>query len=76
MTAIEQDILGLDVSVDDSALVRAIEEQPEPPPPPEVPADVAAAPADATKTASGLAYKVLKPGTGTAWPCDRRAIRG
>jgi len=29
------------------------------PKPPEVPADVAAAPADATKTASGLAYKFL-----------------
>ena len=45
-----------------------IEELPEPPPPPEVPADVAAAPADAIKTASGLAYKVLKPGTGTVKP--------
>jgi len=45
-----------------------IEEQPEPPPPPEVPADVAAPPADATKTASGLAYKVLKPGTGAQKP--------
>jgi len=31
---------------------------------PKAPADVAAAPADATKTASGLTYKVLKPGTG------------
>jgi FKBP-type peptidyl-prolyl cis-trans isomerase len=30
---------------------------------PAVPADVAAAPADALKTASGLAYKVLQPGT-------------
>lgn len=35
-----------------------------PPKPPEVPADVAAAPADATKTASGLAYKILKQGEG------------
>src|SRR5262245_16679035 len=34
-------------------------------PPPE---DVAAAPADAEKTASGLASKVLKPGTGTEKP--------
>jgi FKBP-type peptidyl-prolyl cis-trans isomerase len=34
-------------------------------PPPE---DVAAAPADATKTASGLAYKVLEPGSGDATP--------
>ena len=32
------------------------------------PADVAAPPADATKTASGLAYKVLSPGTGTEKP--------
>ena len=36
--------------------------------PPEVPADVAAAPADAIKTDSGLAYKVLEPGTGTTHP--------
>ncbi|MEQ1570204.1 MAG: FKBP-type peptidyl-prolyl cis-trans isomerase, partial [Myxococcota bacterium] len=34
-------------------------------PPPE---DVAAAPSDAEKTASGLAYKVLTPGTGTEKP--------
>ncbi|MEM6296067.1 MAG: FKBP-type peptidyl-prolyl cis-trans isomerase [Myxococcota bacterium] len=45
-----------------------IEELPEPPPPPETPKDVAAAPADATKTDSGLAYKVLKKGTGTDKP--------
>jgi FKBP-type peptidyl-prolyl cis-trans isomerase len=38
------------------------------PKPPEVPSDVAAAPADAVKTESGLAYKVLKAGTGTAHP--------
>jgi peptidylprolyl isomerase len=35
---------------------------------PQAPPDVAAAPADAKKTASGLAYKVLKPGTGTRHP--------
>src|SRR5437879_13094080 len=34
------------------------------PPPP----DVAAPPADATKTASGLAWKVLTPGTGKDHP--------
>lgn len=51
-----------------------IEEQPEPPPPPEVPADVAAPPADATKTASGLAYKVLKPGTGDKKPKDTDVV--
>lgn len=32
------------------------------------PADVAEAPADAEKTASGLASKVIEPGTGTAHP--------
>jgi FKBP-type peptidyl-prolyl cis-trans isomerase len=35
---------------------------------PKAPEDVAAAPADAAKTASGLASKVLKKGTGTAHP--------
>lgn len=35
---------------------------------PTTPPDVAAAPADATTTASGLAYKVLRPGTGTVHP--------
>ena len=36
--------------------------------PPAVPADVAAPPADAVKTPSGLAYKVLQPGSGTEHP--------
>ena len=40
-------------------------EEPKPIP---APADVAAAPADAKKTESGLAYKVLTKGTGTAKP--------
>jgi len=35
---------------------------------PAAPADVAAAPADAKKTSSGLASKVIEPGTGTAHP--------
>src|SRR5690348_9951745 len=39
-----------------------------PPPDPKAPADVKAAPADAEKTASGLASKVLSPGTGTEKP--------
>ncbi len=38
------------------------------PEPPTVPKDVAAAPKDAKKTASGLAYKILKKGTGKAHP--------
>jgi peptidylprolyl isomerase len=37
-------------------------------PVPTAPADVAAPPADAQKTKSGLAMKVLKPGTGTVHP--------
>lgn len=36
--------------------------------PPSTPADVAAPPADAMKTPSGLAYKILRPGTGTVHP--------
>jgi FKBP-type peptidyl-prolyl cis-trans isomerase len=38
--------------------------------PPETPADVAAVPADATKTESGLSYRVLQKGTGSAHPAD------
>ncbi len=38
------------------------------PVPPPAPEDVAAAPADAEKTASGIAWKMLKPGTGAAHP--------
>jgi peptidylprolyl isomerase len=38
------------------------------PKPPDVPADVKAPPADAKKTASGLAYKVLTAGKGTKHP--------
>ncbi len=45
-----------------------LENLPEPPPPPEVPADVAEAPKDAQKTESGLAFKVLKKGTGSDKP--------
>jgi peptidylprolyl isomerase len=36
--------------------------------PPGTPADVAAAPADSQRTASGLAYKVLEAGSGAAHP--------
>jgi len=38
------------------------------------PSDVAAPPADATKTASGLAYKVLTPGTGTEKPLEADSV--
>jgi len=40
------------------------------PKPPAVPEDVKAPPASAKKTASGLAYRVLKPGTGTDHPTE------
>jgi FKBP-type peptidyl-prolyl cis-trans isomerase len=39
------------------------------------PPDVAAAPADAPKTASGLASKVLTPGTGTAHPTGSDRVK-
>jgi FKBP-type peptidyl-prolyl cis-trans isomerase len=38
------------------------------------PPDVAAPPADAKKTSSGLAYKVLKPGTGSSHPNSRSRV--
>jgi FKBP-type peptidyl-prolyl cis-trans isomerase len=39
------------------------------------PADVAAPPADATTTSTGLASKVLKPGTGTSHPTARSRVK-
>jgi peptidylprolyl isomerase len=42
---------------------------------PKAPADVAAPPADATKTASGLAYKVLKAGTGKRKPTATDTVK-
>ena len=42
---------------------------------PPVPEDVAAPPADAQKSASGLAWKVLKPGTGTKTPKATSTVR-
>jgi FKBP-type peptidyl-prolyl cis-trans isomerase len=45
------------------------------PPPIPAPPDVAAAPADATKTASGLASKVLTKGTGTAHPAPSDKVK-
>ncbi len=47
----------------------------EEPPKVEAPADVAAAPADATKTDSGLAYKVLQPGKGGDKPTASSMVR-
>jgi peptidylprolyl isomerase len=43
--------------------------------PPATPADLAAPPDDATKTRSGLAYKVLRPGTGDKHPSRRSTVR-
>ena len=40
----------------------------------QAPADVAAPPADAVKTASGLAYKVLTPGAGAIKPTPAQTI--
>ena len=51
-----------------------VAEVPNPPPPPEAPADVAAAPDDAEKTASGLASKVLEAGTGTEHPTEASRV--
>ena len=42
--------------------------------PPTTPPDVAAPPADATTTPSGLAYKILRPGTGTKHPGSRDTV--
>ena len=42
---------------------------------PPVPEDVAAAPADAKKTDSGIAYKVLTPGTGTTHPTRTSQVK-
>ena len=41
---------------------------------PETPKDIAAPPADATTTKSGLAYKVLRPGTGTQHPTKNNVV--
>jgi peptidylprolyl isomerase len=42
--------------------------------PPQTPSDVKAVPPDAKKTDSGLAYKVLKPGSGTRHPSARSQV--
>jgi len=42
--------------------------------PPQAPSDVKAVPSDAKKTASGLAYKVLAPGTGARHPSSRSQV--
>jgi FKBP-type peptidyl-prolyl cis-trans isomerase len=42
---------------------------------PEVPADVAAPPADAKKTAKGVSYKVLQPGSGAKKPKEHDRVK-
>jgi peptidylprolyl isomerase len=58
-----------------SALASAAPTNPGAPGAPAAPADVAAAPADATKTASGLATKVLTPGTGKDHPSPNDRVK-
>jgi FKBP-type peptidyl-prolyl cis-trans isomerase len=53
--------------------VELLDTTPAPKPPP-VPEDVKAAPARAKKTASGLAYRVLTPGTGAAHPTAASSV--
>lgn len=45
-----------------------------PPPVPAVPSDVAAAPASAKRTASGLRYRVVKTGSGTGSPTAKSKV--
>jgi peptidylprolyl isomerase len=52
-----------------------LEKLPEPPPPPKTPKDVAAPPKNATKTESGIAYKVLQKGTGTEHPTADNTVK-
>lgn len=58
---------GDEMMMIDTELVEIIE-------PPTTPADVAAPPADATTTGSGLAYKVLRAGTGSTHPNRRSQV--
>jgi len=51
-----------------------IEDMPEPPKPPATPTDVAAPPANAVKTTSGLASLILKHGEGTEHPAPTSTV--
>lgn len=46
-----------------------------PPPPPPVPDDVAAVPANAERSETGLAWRVLQAGTGTEHPTDMSLVQ-
>ncbi len=52
----------------------SIENMPEPPKPPSTPEDVAAPPADAEVTKSGLASKMLRPGVGDQHPSKTSTV--
>jgi peptidylprolyl isomerase len=52
----------------------AIDNQPKPPDPPTVPKDVAGPPEGAEVTASGLAHKILRAGTGREHPKKRSTV--
>lgn len=60
-------IAGGDMFVVDGQLVDVVH-------PPTAPLDVASPPADATTTPSGLAYRILRQGTGTAHPGKRDTV--
>jgi FKBP-type peptidyl-prolyl cis-trans isomerase len=53
----------------------SIERKTKPPDPPAVPKDVAGPPKNAKKTASGLAYVVLKKGTGKVHPTPENRVK-
>lgn len=55
----------------DVELLEAVE----PPPPPAVPSDVSAPPADAERTSTGLASRVISAGTGTTHPTATSRVR-
>src|SRR5215831_12805170 len=63
-------VLFLDAATGERLAAQPIEPLPSAPPPaaPAAPPDVAAPPADAKKTASGLAFRILAKGTGTDHP--------
>ncbi len=52
----------------------AIEDKPKPPDPPPAPEDVAAPPADAEVTKSGIAWKILRPGVGAEHPTAKSTV--
>jgi peptidylprolyl isomerase len=52
----------------------SIDNKPEPPPAPKAPEDVAAPPAEAERTPSGLASKILRPGVGNQHPTKNSTV--